>query len=165
MGRSLAAAVLVFAAACGETPGAAENVNTTSPAASAATVGAADSSLGPVLVDPNGMTLYVFTEDDGESTCYDACADLWPPVAAGPVLGDGMDGVVLGSTVRSDGSAQLTVNGRPVYLYAGDGSPGETRGQGIGRVWFAIGAGGEPVSEASTGTTTTVPSAPDDYGY
>jgi predicted lipoprotein with Yx(FWY)xxD motif len=165
MGRSVVAAVLVLAVACGEASGTAEQTTTTTTSVLVGKVGVSDSTLGSVLVDSGGMTLYLFTSDDRDSTCYDECAELWPPAAAGPVLEEGLDRVALGSIVRTDGTEQLTVNGRPVYLYAGDAGPGDVRGHGIGGVWFAIGADGDPISGGSPAAPTTVPSVPDDYDY
>src|SRR5437868_7137812 len=54
----------------------------------------------PTLVGTNGNTLYTFAPDQGAgvSTCYDECAQEWPPltIAAGeqPVVTDGIPGVV-----------------------------------------------------------------------
>src|SRR5690606_20162860 len=45
------------------------------------TLATASSELGTILVDGEGMTLYVFDNDSGgESACYDACASTWPPL-------------------------------------------------------------------------------------
>ena len=85
------------------------------------------------------MTLYVFTNDKpGESTCYDACAQLWPPltVAKGetPTLAQGITGKV-GVIERKDGTYQVTHDDMPLYYYAKDTKPGETNGEGIKDVW------------------------------
>ena len=110
-------------------------------------VGAADTSLGSVLVDENGRTLYIFTIDQGDvSACYDQCEQNWPSVSAGPVVGEGVD-IMVGFTTRSDGAEQLTINGRPVYLFAGDASPGHVNGHGVNGVWFVIGLDGESITE------------------
>ena len=120
-------------------------VQPTSTAPPVVSIETAESPFGPVLVDADGRTLYVFTSDQGsESSCYDACESNWPPVQAGLVAGEGVE-VALGSTVRVTGSEQLTVNGRPVYLFAGDAGPGDVNGQGVGDVWFVIDPHGEPV--------------------
>ena len=117
---------------------------TTSPPSSGGTVSVAETSLGEVLVDSNGRTLYIFTQDQGDvSVCYDACESTWPVVAAGAEAGD-LD-IELGATTRNDGSEQLTINGRPVYLYAADSGPGDVNGQAVGDVWFVIGVDGEPI--------------------
>lgn len=98
-----------------------------------------DTDLGPILVDPDGFTLYMFTADtDGESTCYDACATLWPPIPADTAISSDLDESMFGSTMRTDGMEQLTVNGMPLYLYTPDTSPGDTTGQGFNGVWFVL---------------------------
>jgi predicted lipoprotein with Yx(FWY)xxD motif len=99
------------------------------------------------LVDENGRTLYIFTVDVGDvSACYDDCEQNWPVVGSGASVGDGID-MATGSTLRDGGNEQLTINGRPVYLFAGDSAPGDVNGQNVGEVWFVIGVDGEPIIE------------------
>lgn len=122
-------------------------------------VHASDTDLGSILVNGEGFTLYIFTNDaDGESTCYDACADTWPPIPGDVTIASDLDASIFGTTTRDDGSEQLTVNGMPLYLYAPDAAPGDTNGQGVGGVWFVVDATGE-VIEASAGGQVI------DYGY
>ena len=119
-----------------------------------------ETDLGPVLVDPDGFTLYMFTADsDGESTCYDACAALWPPVPADTTISSDVDESMFGSTTRTDGMEQLTVNGMPLYLYTPDTSPGDTTGQGFNGVWFVLDEAGN-VIEAAADDEIVI-----DYGY
>ena len=101
-----------------------------------------NSELGAFLVDSNGMTLYLFTNDsDGESTCYGECATNWPPLlieeGATPTAADSISGE-LGTTTREDGTIQVTYNGSPLYYWIGDQKPGDAFGQGLGDVWFVI---------------------------
>lgn len=106
-------------------------------------VHAADTDLGTVLVDPDGLTLYVFTADsDGESACYDQCAQTWPPVAADTSISSDLDAAMFGSIERTDGTQQLTINGMPLYLFASDTAPGDVNGQGVNDVWFVVDAEG-----------------------
>jgi len=122
-------------------------------------VHASDTDLGSILVNGEGFTLYIFTNDTGgESTCYDACADTWPPIPGDVTIASDLDASIFGTTTRDDGSEQLTVNGMPLYLYAPDAAPGDTNGQGVGGVWFVVDATGE-VIEASAGGQVI------DYGY
>ena len=67
---------------------------------------------------------------------------VWPPVPYGDaaVLGDGIDGFLLGQTAREDGFLQATYNGHPLYHYSGDSAPGDVNGQGVNDVWFAVDA-------------------------
>lgn len=125
----------------------------------------AATDLGEILVDPDGFTLYMFTDDtNGESTCYEACADLWPPVPGDTVISSDLDASIFGTTTRTDGSEQLTVNGLPLYLYTPDTNPGDTTGQNFGGVWFVVDANGSVVGgpEASTGSSE---STGDDRDY
>lgn len=106
--------------------------------------------LGGVLVDADGMTLYLFTNDsDGQSACYDDCAAAWPPltVDAEPVAGEGVDGGPLGTTERDDGSTQVTYAGSPLYTWASDSEPGDVSGQGVNDVWFVVAPGGEAIMD------------------
>lgn len=99
----------------------------------------ADPYLGQILVDSNGMTLYVSQNDQpGVSNCLGACADIWLPYLFNgdnaPVAGPGLTGQ-LGTVPRPDGTVQITYNGMPLYHYAGDMQIGDTLGQGINAVW------------------------------
>jgi predicted lipoprotein with Yx(FWY)xxD motif len=152
-------------AACGGGSGAATAATappkTTSGAP--ATVGMAKTSLGNILVDSQGRTLYLFNADTGtKSTCSGACAAAWPPLRASgkPTVGSGVKASHIGSTARSDGKPQVTYNGHPLYLYSGDSKPGDTNGQaitGFGAPWYALTPGGtqitaQPSSGSSSGS-------------
>jgi predicted lipoprotein with Yx(FWY)xxD motif len=105
----------------------------------------ADSSLGMILVDTEGRTLYGFSPDsDGMPTCYDTCATNWPPFIGedDAVVGDGLNQALLTPVERTDGATQLSY-GWPLYYFANDSAPGDTNGQGVGDVWYVIGADGE----------------------
>jgi predicted lipoprotein with Yx(FWY)xxD motif len=114
--------------------------------AAMASVEAAESDLGQILVGQEGLTLYVFLPDEQtESTCYDACAATWPPVEGEVGAGAGVDESMLGTTERDDGTTQATYNGWPLYYYASDSEPGDVTGQGVGDNWFVIDPAGEVV--------------------
>jgi predicted lipoprotein with Yx(FWY)xxD motif len=110
---------------------------------------------GPILVDVEGMSLYVFmadTQDAGTSACADDCAVEWPPLttAGDPVAGEGVDATLLGTITRDDGSLQVTYNGWPLYLFHEDAAPGDTNGQGIdefGGLWFLVSPEGEAIQQ------------------
>lgn len=116
-----------------------------------ATVSTAETDLGEVLVDADGMTLYLFTNDEGTTT--GASGDLleaWPPLTVESedalVAGDDVDEALLGTAEQADGRIWVTYNGRLLYRYAGDAAPGDTDGHGLGDVWFAITPAGEQAS-------------------
>lgn len=122
--------------------------STTTAAVSAAgnTLTTATTSLGTFLVDGSGNTLYLFVPDDqGDSTCYDACAGKWPPLTADVTAGAGVDATLLGTTTRTDGTIQATYNGWPLYYFAADSQPGDTNGQGINEIWYVISPEGSAV--------------------
>lgn len=123
----------------------------------AALVAVADSDLGSILVDADGLTLYGFTEDsDGNPTCNEACADAWPPVIVdGDALPAGLDESVFSVVVRDDGTSQLKAGKWPLYLFAGDAAPGEFNGQESGDVWFVATADGGLVRDAAEAAPTT----------
>jgi predicted lipoprotein with Yx(FWY)xxD motif len=104
-------------------------------------VGTAASSLGLILVNSEGRTLYALTMDSpGVSTCSGSCLEAWPPllVTDTPSAREGVQAALLGVISRTDGGKQVTYNGKPVYTYAGDNAPGDLNGQGKGGVWFAV---------------------------
>ncbi len=105
-----------------------------------------NTSLGSILVGPNGLTLYAFTRDQpGESVCYEGCADIWPPLLTEgqPVAGEGVNAGLLGTTRRQDGKLQVTYKGMPLYYWVNDKSPGDVSGQGVNNVWFVVNAAGD----------------------
>lgn len=118
-----------------------------------ATVTTADSEFGAILVDAEGMTLYMFEPDggQGESTCTDECAAAWPPLTVEdePTVGSALDEGLLSTTEREDGTTQVVYNGHPLYNFAQDEAPGDTNGQGANDVWWVLASpDGEPVEEA-----------------
>ena len=135
---------------------------TESPAAGSGTTisVATEGELAPYLVGPEGLTLYMFTNDaDGVSNCSGQCATNWPPL----VVADGEEPTAsedapgeLGVIEREDGlGRQVTYNGMPLYYWAGDTAPGQTSGHEVGGVWFVVppteGAASAGISQAAGG--------------
>lgn len=107
----------------------------------------ASSSLGQIVVDGTGMTVYMFDKDtqgSGESTCAGECLTNWPPLTAtdGTPSVTGVTGEV-GAITTADGSTQVTLNGWPLYHYAGDTAAGDVNGQGVGGIWWVLSPAGE----------------------
>ena len=72
------------------------------------------------------------------------------------MAGDGVDGSLLGTTERDDGTTQVTYDGQPLYVFASDAAPGDTNGQGVGEVWFVVGPDGKTIeAQAMTMTMTS----------
>ncbi len=123
----------------------------TAAAAAAATVTVARSDLGEILADAKGRALYAFTVDKGgNSACYQQCAKTWPAltVKGEPTVGEGLQASLLGTTTRTDGTTQVTYKAMPLYHFAGDAKPGDTKGQGLNKVWWVIAPDGSLVKSA-----------------
>ena len=111
-------------------------------------IGTMSTSLGVVLTGPNGRTLYTLSSDPGNgSVCTGGCLGFWPPLlvpSGGTVSGPAGTSLAFGSFTRTDdGSIQATANGRPLYSFASDTTPGQTNGEGIkalGGVWHVAAA-------------------------
>jgi predicted lipoprotein with Yx(FWY)xxD motif len=145
-------ALALVVAGCGSSgSGLQAGANAAKDAAQAAKVSGARSSLGRLVVDGNGRTLYLFEKDsDGRSTCYGACASYWPPLLSHgkPLAHAGARQALLGTTRRSNGTVQVTYAGHPVYRFAGDTRPGQTTGEGLqdfGAGWDAITPAGKNI--------------------
>jgi predicted lipoprotein with Yx(FWY)xxD motif len=116
-------------------------------AGKATRLGAARSSLGRIVVDGKGRTLYLFEKDKNRrSACYGACAQYWPPLLTHgkPVARAGVKQSLVGTTRRRNGGAQVTYAGHPLYRYVGDTRPGQTNGAGL----QDFGGGWDPISPA-----------------
>jgi predicted lipoprotein with Yx(FWY)xxD motif len=139
--------------------GAQQGSGSNSAAGGAALIAAASRSLGAIVTDASGMTLYRFDKDTANpsaSNCNGSCAGLWPPATvADSVSLRGVDKSLVGTVTRSDGTKQLTLNGWPLYTYAGDTAPGQTNGQGVGGTWYAVTpAGGKAKAAAGSNTAS-----------
>jgi predicted lipoprotein with Yx(FWY)xxD motif len=169
----LVLAALVVVAGCGGSTkaasgsaSAAQAAPTTQPAArapgSGTTIAARTTSLGSIVVDSSGMTLYRFDKDtpgSGSSACNAACATTWPPAAVSgqPKADPGVAGAI-GEITRADGSRQVTLDGHPLYRFSGDQAAGDTNGDGFGGIWHIV-----PAGAGSTAAATTSPSSPSGY--
>jgi predicted lipoprotein with Yx(FWY)xxD motif len=141
-------------------------------ATSGTQVKAAKTSLGRVLVDGHGKTLYLFAIDKrGKSVCAGQCTTFWPPLlttGAKSVAGTGVKASLLGTTKRTGGKLQVTYNGHPLYFFKEDAKAGQTKGEGMngfGGLWWAVSPAGAAVKHAATTSSTTPAPAPTDPGY
>lgn len=149
----VAAALAATLTACGGTDDATSENDAAdeTPASSSqeATIAVADSDLGSILVDGEGMTVYLFTNDSpGESTCEGDCLAAWPPVPGPAAAGEGVEADLLGTVEATDGTTQATYNEMPLYYFAQDEAPGDVTGQGVNDVWYVLDAAGEAVTDA-----------------
>jgi predicted lipoprotein with Yx(FWY)xxD motif len=128
-------------------------------ASSVATVSATTTSLGMILVDGSGRTLYLFEKDQpNQSACAGACAAAWPvdQSSGTPKAGSGVTASMLGTIKRSDNTTQVTYNQHPLYYFQGDSGAGQQHGQGVdafGAKWFVVGPAGGAVSGGATAST------------
>lgn len=120
-------------------------------------VSTAKTSLGTILVDSRGRTLYLFEKDrNGKSACAGKCATFWPPlIAAGkPLAGAGLKASLVGTTKRADGRLQVTYNHHPLYTFLKDKRKGQTTGEDVdafGAEWYAVSPGGAKVEKHNSG--------------
>lgn len=185
--RSVMAAVpataLLLAAGCGggavaasggggSASGGATSASTVLASSSHTVISTRSTSLGTILTDGSGRTLYMFGRDHGRrSSCTGACAANWPPLIAHghTSVKGGAHSSDLGTIRRGRHTRQVTYNGHPLYRFSGDSAPGQTNGEGLnafGGIWHAVSPAGRAVSKpaASTqGGSSTGSSSP--YGY
>ena len=109
-----------------------------------------DSDFGRVLFDANGQVVYAFENDrTNRSNCTsEDCVDAWPPVLTQeqPSADRGVQPRLLGTIRRSNGSLQVTYNGRPLYFYAHE-APGEIKCHNVdlhGGLWWVVTPQGDP---------------------
>ena len=152
----IAAAALAGATLAAAALGATSSASTTH-ASKGVVVALGRTSLGSVLVNARGRTLYVFEKDKhGRSACYGACATYWPPLltTAKPRAGKGLRAALLGISKRTDGKQQVTYAGHPLYTFFEDEAPGEANGNGtdfFGGTWWALDESGSPVEGSGEG--------------
>jgi predicted lipoprotein with Yx(FWY)xxD motif len=180
-----ATATLLLAAACSSTTTSPVSGNNTltpgagtsaTASASGGVLGVATTSLGPVLVDSKGFTVYMLTADTkGHSTCSSQCLQYWPlvpaPAGAGVPTVQGVS-AALATTKATSGASMVTAGGWPLYTFVKDTAPGQVAGQGIktfGGTWYAVSPSGSPVTAASktapSSTSSSSGAASGGYGY
>lgn len=151
-------------------PGATEDTDadaTDGTAAGAVELQLADSDLGEHLVDADGRTLYVSSNDeDGVANCLNDCAMIWQPVLVDgeATVADGLDESLVGTTERDDDSGtQVTYDGAPLYYFVSDSEAGDARGHGVNGTWWAVAADG-PIEEGGAQSEPGDADVSDDAG-
>jgi predicted lipoprotein with Yx(FWY)xxD motif len=170
---ALAASLLLAACGSSSSSSTTSSAAGTQPAAqtsspsSAAVVKTASNSLGTILVDSQGMTLYHLSgEVNGKFICTSsACVGVWHPLIAPSSGAPSGEGVALGTVKRPEGTVQVTYKGTPLYTFTGDQQAGETKGQGIKDVgtWSAVTTGSSSAPAASS-SSAPAPAAPSTGG-
>jgi predicted lipoprotein with Yx(FWY)xxD motif len=144
----------LIVAGCGSS-GSSSSSSSASPSnsnsSSAVKIEAQSSSLGKILTDGSGRTLYLFEKDTGpKSNCSGVCAANWPPFTAAskPAVAGGASSADITLIKRSGGKQQVAYKGHPLYHYAGDSSAGDLNGQGMeafGAEWYVLSPTGSKV--------------------
>ena len=156
---ALSASLALAMAACGDddepltTAGGQSTQSTAAPTTRAAptttaapepTVATGSSSLGTILVDADGRTLYTWDRDTGPtSTCTGNCAATWPPLVlpagtTAPVAGTGVSQLTAAPRPDDPTKMQVVWDGKPLYYYAADTAPGDVKGDGVGGTWHVV---------------------------
>jgi len=180
---ALAASAALLLAACGSSggtvssssPTSAPAASTTAPSSATGQTGkpiamTADSKLGRLLVDSNGMTVYTLMNNGKPVPCEGQCLTFWPPllVPAGQTNATGT-GVADLSAAMTNAGRQVEYKGAPLYRYSMDNAPGDTNGDGInafGGIWHVVKLGGSTsTSSPSAAVPATTPSTTSAGGY
>ncbi|MDA8313500.1 MAG: hypothetical protein M0Z46_23355 [Actinomycetota bacterium] len=126
---------------------------------------------GKILVDASGKTLYFLTATQGKKfACATGCTGLWPPLLTKgkPHAGKGIATHKLGTKKRGK-LLQVTFDGHPLYMYAGDSARGQVNGEGIasfGGIWYVLSPKGAPVKAAlASSKSSSGGSGSGGYGY
>lgn len=106
---------------------------------------------GPILVNGDGLPLYIFAQDtqNGDaSACTDeTCTANWTPLTTEgtATAGPGAIQSLLGTITREDGTTQVTYNGWPLYTYNSDTSAESPAGQGAEPGWTLVSSAGKAI--------------------
>jgi predicted lipoprotein with Yx(FWY)xxD motif len=112
--------------------------------------------LGVVLVNGQGLTLYMFVRDRQKKvTCTSqACVIVWPPLkikrGRRPTAGGAAQKSLLGTDKSPKGYRVVTYNRWPLYTYYLDKRPGQAKGQGVnnaGGKWYVLSPSGRVIKK------------------
>jgi len=105
-------------------------------------------TLGKVVADSKGMTVYLYVPDGAGTVSKVSASTLaaWPAVQATqtPTVGPGLTAKP-GTAAQPNGEQWVTYNGHLLYTFAGDKKPGDVSGNALGDVWYALTPAGQPV--------------------
>ncbi|HEY6470778.1 MAG TPA: hypothetical protein VI434_13545 [Candidatus Dormibacteraeota bacterium] len=162
----ICASALAVVAACGaaSTPSS-SGTGSGSGASTSPTVSTGTTSLGTVLTDEHGLTLYYFLPQKGgvASACSATCLSAWPPVVVTgtPTSTSAVTGTlgVVAITVNGAAENEVTYNGWPLHTFSGDSASGQVNGQNVENTWFAAepGTTADETGATTAGSTTATP--------
>jgi predicted lipoprotein with Yx(FWY)xxD motif len=144
---------ILLSAASISTVASAQGSRLTADASRAAKIGLRHTSVGTILVNTSGRTLYEFTKDRANrNSCVkiSGCSETWPALTTSgkPIAGRGVKASLLSTIKLPGGGKQVTYAGHALYLYSADSGPGETSYVGekaFGGIWYAINSSGRTV--------------------
>jgi predicted lipoprotein with Yx(FWY)xxD motif len=149
---SILLACVLVSAISGSAIASAQGSTSRAHAGAAPTVKLRLTRLGFILTTSSGLTLYMFTHDQGtENSCLviSSCPKFWPALetAGTPTAGFGVKRSLLSTIELPGGAKQVTYAGHALYTYVLD-TPGSTGYVGVkafGGNWDALHASGQPV--------------------
>ncbi|MFI0449378.1 SCO0930 family lipoprotein [Actinomadura sp. 6N118] len=117
-----------------------------------------DPALGMIVTDGKGRTMYRFDKDKPKvSNCFGDCRAKWPIVRFNgfkKLKVSGVDKSLISFIERKDGKpgeCQLLINGWPMYYFAKDAKAGDTKGQAVQNVWWAVSPEGKKITAKAGG--------------
>lgn len=155
-------------AACGAAATSSSSGGSGPGASTGMTVSTGTTSLGTVLTDEHGLTVYYFLPEKGGVTtpCDATCLTNWPPVVATgtPSSSSGVTGTLSTVSITLNGASvnEVTYNGWPLHTFSGDSASGDVNGQNVENTWFAAEPGttaNETGATQASSTTATPPPA------
>ncbi|MFF0298868.1 hypothetical protein ACFYST_35955 [Kitasatospora sp. NPDC004614] len=164
---ALAAAALIAGCGSGGGGSSSSTMSSGSQTQAATLMTEHNGTLGTLVTDGQGFTLYRFDQDTNNPSathCTGDCATLWPPeltTGSGAPALKGIDAKLVSTVTRPDGTHQVTLNGWPLYRYTPDTKPGQTNGQGVGGTWWAT----TPTGDKAMPMAGSGPSMPSGGGY
>lgn len=131
-------------------------------------VSSGHTSLGTVLVNAKGLTLYLYEGDSGTHLgCAGDCLSSWPELSGSAVAKGAAKASELGTIKRGSGT-QVTYDGHPLYTFAGDAKAGQTNGEGIvlnGKKWYAVSPSGAAISAGKKSSSSSSSSSSGAAGW
>jgi predicted lipoprotein with Yx(FWY)xxD motif len=129
-----------------------------SPAASSMALSTAKTSLGTVVVDGRGRTVYQFDDDKvgaATSACTGVCVGLWPELTttSSAPKGSGLTGTV-GTAPTTGGARQLTLDGHRLYTFSGDTKAGQVNGEAFENEWWVLAPSGQLIKHGAASSSS-----------
>ena len=152
-------------AACGAASTATSGPGNGSGSSTSPTIATGSSSLGTVLVNSQGQTLYYFLPEKSATVgaCNAGCLATWPPVvvSGSPTAASGVTGTLGTVSITLNGAqvTEATYNSWPLHTYSGDSGAGQTSGQGLGNTWFVAMPATTSSETGATGGSSATPSS------